>query len=233
MQDIQKAKKNITLIFAIMVFLFTYCYVMYTKLGPKENSQIIIDGGNDLISNRLQTIIPFYPSNNIYLNAYQNNKTTISNIDNDVLLMKAYENSENKTFTEFKKVLERMYGNNIFLINRDFIIDNNYCTFDNKNLKYNCLVKDNDNSIYNIYRQIEKLNIINNEYTLFEKVIFYQEIDGKITIYTDNTYSKEIATIENSIEQYYQNNKEVALTYKSQFKVNNNSYEWLSTEKAK
>ncbi len=234
MQEIQKVKKKIALIFAIMAFLFTYCYVMYTKLDSNEGSRIIIDGGNDLISNRLQAIIPFSSSHNIYLNAYQNGKVTISDIDNDVLLMKAYENSENKNLAEFKEILERLYGNNIFLINRDFTYDDNYCTYNNEKLEYSCEKKANNDPIYNVYRKINKLDIVGNDYTLEEKVIFYKDDNGKITIYTDNTYKNEITTLENSnLEEYYKNNKDKFITYKSKFKVNNSSYEWLSTEKEK
>ena len=234
MQEIQKVKKKIALIFAIMAFLFTYCYVMYTKLDSSEGSRIIIDGGNDLISNRLQAIIPFAASHDIYLNAYQNGKVTISDIDNDILLMKAYENSENKTLTEFKEILERLYGNNIFLINRDFTYDDNYCTYNSEKLEYNCEKRENNDSVYNVYRKINRLDIVGNDYTLEEKVIFYKDDNGKITIYTDNTYENEITTLEDSdLEEYYKNNKDKFITYKSRFRVNNSSYEWLRTEKVK
>lgn len=241
----QNAKKQATFVLAIMVFLFTYCYVMYTGLGNNNamHTNVELIGGNDVISRRLQEIIPYTPKIDAKMvTAYQDKKIINTDIDNDILLMKAYETVENKTYMNFNKVLERLYGTNLFLVNKNFNPTGKIsCEYDNNTMKYTCTEEEYTGIIYDCARLINKLNINDNDYFLTEDIIFYsQEVsDGEILykIYKDASYTEVVASfvednINMDIKQYLMNKYSIYInTYKSSFTVNNSTYRWLSTEK--
>ncbi len=244
-QKTQNAKKQMTFVLALMVFLFAYCYIMYTGLGNNNllHTNVELKGGDDVISVRLQEIIPFIPKVDAsIITAYQNRKILNTDIDNDVLLMKAYENSEIKTNVSFNTVLERLYGTNLFLVNKDFNPTGSLnCTYDSNTMKYTCSTQEYNDIIYDCVRYINKLNINENNYYLTEDVIFYShEVseDGILyKIYTDATYSEMVSSFTESnvntdIEKYLMDKYQIYTnTYKSNFTVSKSTYRWFSTEK--
>lgn len=238
-----KAKKNLNLIIIFMLFLFLYCYVMYTGVG-RSKSTYELSGGNDLISQRLQEIIPYSSKNDLsYLTAYQNKKVEINDINNDILLTMAYKFSPSKNSSSFKEILERIYGNSLFLVNKNFNVNDFVeCRYNDLTLEYMCIEETNQKELYDVARKIEKLTIKNNIYTLDERVIFYSKeiVNGKETykVYEDANYQKVVKEFREAdlkkqdLNNYlWQNYGDKEIKYQSIFKMNGNSYSWVSTER--
>lgn len=240
----EKVKANIILIISFMIFLFTYCFVMYTDMGSNKNveinTNIEIKGGNDLVSQRLEEIIPYVTKTDALVKtAYQENLVNSDSIDNNVFLLKAYQNSEDKSLKAFNEVLVRLYSNNLFIVNNDFNVDGTInCSYDSQTLNYHCNEQTYDGIRYKVYREINKLNIQENNYYLDENVIFYSEegSSNNITykIYSDSTYQNEVETFmlnsNETIEDVLKSKSE-KLQYRSKFMINKNNYRWLSTER--
>src|SRR5690625_3545896 len=92
--NVKDIKTNVVLAFIILLLLFTICLVLYSKWNNEKidvNTNINFEGGNDLLSQELQNIIPYVTTNNPgYLMAYQDKYVTLKQIDNDILLTKGY-----------------------------------------------------------------------------------------------------------------------------------------------
>lgn len=242
-KELNKVKKNILFIFAIMLFLFIFCFLFYTKIGRNLvnfSPNVEIKGGTDKISQRLAEIIPFWPVSDLeYTVAYQMGKTTNNEIHNDIFLRLAYENTDIKSQKRFNEIISRLYGGNLFIINKNFNVDGSLdCQYMENSLNYECLNKTYFGKIYSVARENEKLNIANNEYFLQEKVIFYT-VEGKnYTIYSDADYKQVIANftaddIKNLTPHDYIMGKYNANSqqYLSKFTIHNNTYRWVSTER--
>ena len=186
LKNISKAKKNLTIVILFMLFLFTYCYLMYTGVGNRLDETYQLNGGSDLISQRLQEIIPYSSKNDLtYMTAYQTKNVTKSDISNDILLTIAYYNSSNKSANDFKDVIDRYYGATNFLINKNFSVNSILeCTYEDVTLTYNCKENKSPDLLYDVARKIDKLIIKDNKYYLTEKVAFYEkEIKNDEIIY--------------------------------------------------
>lgn len=239
-EDIKEIKKRIVFIIALMFFMLAFCYTMYSGKNPDlVRTKMEILEKDNAVSLRLQEIIPFVPHTlKDTVSAYQNKKITYSEIDNDIYLMKAYTFSENKNPRNFSDTLQRLYGNNLFIINKDFDITGNIsCKLDTKNENYNCYTSNYEGIIYDAAREVLKLAIDQNDYTLREQVIFYSKEKNNdeflYKIYTDSTYSEEVASFtskELDDEVLMNNYEEYKVTYESAFVINGNTYEWISTK---
>lgn len=244
--DLDKVKANITLIIAFMIFLFAYCYVMYTKVGSENNLNGIlnIDGGTESIAERLEQIIPFSEITDLkYVTAYQDKLITSTEIENDIFLQKAYENSASKYYSNFKETLNRLYGDNLFLINQSFNVNGKIeCKYDDQELYYQCQEKKYDGLIYDAIRTVVNLELAEENYNLVENIIFYTYIEEpeaiKYQIYADEKYQNLVGEFtskdlnnQNISEYIIDNYKKYELKYISKFIINSGTYCWIKTER--
>lgn len=251
-ESFEDVKSNVILIIAIMVFLFTFCFVMYTGIlddGKMDiNTSYEINTGNSSISKKLQNIIPYIGLvDTSYKTAYQDSLSTIESISNSVYLAKAYLNSGYNDEKRLLNQLNNMYGDSIFIVNESFYVNGSeYCKFNSEEREYDCgKIKNNDKK-YLANREITNINISGDNYYLTENIIFYSsEIVGDefgYEIYSDGTYNSvidrftsndvELANI--TFDEYLRNNyKENSNIYRSKFVVNNSNYNWINTERLK
>lgn len=242
MKEFKKARIRIILILSLMIFLLTYCFMMYTGLGTKEkNNSIEIMGNDNLVSQRLAEIIPFNKVLEKPLKtAYQGKKVTSENIDNKIFLMKAYQNTDTKTQKNFNKVLERLYGNNLFIVYEDFNVNENItCHYESNLMNYTCINTPNNSIVYDAIRNTIKLNIKDDDYTLEEEIIFYSKelvgVDTIYKIYKDGNFNEVITSftdkeVNKEIDIYLtENYANYSQKYISNFRYNNNTYRWLNT----
>ncbi len=244
-KNMEKIKANITMVIAFMIFLFAYCYVMYTDVGHKNdidlNETIEIEGGDDLVSQKLANIIPFSAvTDPSYLTAYQDKMADNSSVNNDVFLFMATKHSQSKSYNSFKDVLERLYGNNLFIVFRSFNVDGKLnCSYDNNASFYQCKEEAYEGITYNANRNIDKLKLMENGYFLEESVIFYsQDNNLNYQVYSDYTYQNVIGTFTNddlngiTIEDFLTKNyAQFSQKYQSKFGIFNDTYRWLYTER--
>ena len=240
-KNLDKVKANLTMIIAFMIFLFAYCYVMYTNVGDKMpidlNETIEIEGGQDLISQRLKEIVPFSevmdPS---YLTAYQEAKVDNTEVANDIFLQMATNNSQSKSYSTYKDILERLYGNNLFIVFKNFNVNGKLkCEYDNRALFYQCSDIEYNGPLYTAKRTIANLKFTDNYYYLEELVTFYSiEQQNEITkykVYSDYTYQNVVGEFTNkelnnqNIEDYLKQNYD---QYNQKYQSKNTKKECLS-----
>lgn len=246
-----QVKYNIVVILVFMIFLFTLCFVLYSKVNRDNidiNTSIELSDGNDVISQNLQGIIPTSDKINRNIRtAYQTNVTTYRNIDNDIFLIKAYKLASNYSYKDMYGILKKLYGNNLFIINNSFNVNGtDVCNYDSLAKVYNCTTKEYKGITYSTFRKIDSVNISNDDYFLTENVVFYSKDNTdeeiKYSIYSDATYNEAIVkftskdfsdkdmTIDKYIEDNYMDNSNI---YRSKFILIKNSYQWINTERLK
>lgn len=125
--NVKDIKTNVVLAFIILLLLFTICLVLYSKWNNEKidvNTNINFEGGNDLLSQELQNIIPYVTTNNPgYLMAYQDKYVTLKQIDNDILLTKGYFHHQENTFNSGMMInsLYELYGSEVFIVNNNLM----------------------------------------------------------------------------------------------------------------
>ena len=247
-KNLVKFQKRAGYLFILMAFLFLFCFLCYTKVGrniiiPQTPVNTEITDQDNVIAKRLAEIIPFVNINDLkYTTAYQEQKITNADIANEVFLKIAYDNITERNQSNFNDYITRLYGGNLFIINKSFNVDGVVtCTF-KEDLSYDCLTKTYSGITYSLVRSITKLSIIDDDYYLNEDVIFYtfEEVNGKIiyTIYDNSNYQNKIATFTDEERQNYAVTDYILAKYKtairkyqSKFIINNNTYRWQSTER--
>lgn len=247
--DIEKVKANIILILAIMTLLFTICLIKYSDIFKQSaitdvNTEIEMLGGKDTMSLQLQKLIPYDSvSDPKYKTAYQGNKTNISSVHNNIILAAAKENLNKNNFTK-KELIDQInlnYGKNVFVSHNDFQF-HIYEACEYKENSYTCQETDYDGIVYKALRNITNLSI-NQEIYLKEDILFISiethETGLLYNIYEDGTYEhitasfsdKDIEQTNVNLENYLKQYEDKRVTYESKFIDNNNSYQWISTEK--
>lgn len=250
MKDIKDAKGNILLAFAILLFLFTLCIVIYNLNWSKEeamnvSTNISFDGGTDALSQELQYIIPYVDVNNpAYVTAYQDKDVTIKDINNDILLTKGYFNnvgSDSFDSGELGSKISDLYGSDLFIVNKDFNVNGkNDCSYDNH--KYICKENTYNGIMYKADRDIININISDNNIYLTEDILFYSEEKiqniTEYKVYTNGLYEIVILTFtsndidkENvSFDEYIVDNLSgLRVQYQSSFVINDDKYNWTGT----
>ena len=249
-RDYDNVKFKVTLILAFMIFLFTFCSVAYSDAFRKKemniNTNIELSGGNDVISRRLQEIIPYTEViENQYKMAYQDRITNYLDIDNDIYLYMGLKNTNNIDAKKVAEDLKTNYGDNLFLINKNINIDGKKdCKYINNSKEYICTNLENENNLYTAFRSIDNISINGDYYYLTENIVFYKIIKSeeaiKYEIYTDYKYSnlyasftsldlaKENIGYEEYINRFYMKNPNI---YRTKFKINDDNYRWISTER--
>ena len=250
MKDIKDAKGNILLAFAILLFLFTLCIVIYNLNWSKEeamnvSTNISFDGGTDALSQELQYIIPYVDVNNpIYVTAYQDKDVTIKDINNDILLTKGYfNNMESNTFDSgvLLSKISDLYGSDLFIVNKSFNVNgSNECIYSDR--VYTCNKVDYNGILYKADRDISNINISEDIIYLTEDILFYSEEKiqniTEYKVYNNGLYERVVLTFtsndlesENvSFEQYIVDNLSgLRVQYQSSFIMNDDNYNWIGT----
>ncbi|HIS12649.1 MAG TPA: hypothetical protein IAB40_06015 [Candidatus Onthocola stercoravium] len=245
--NVKDIKTNVVLAFIILLLLFTICLVLYSKWNNEKidvNTNINFEGGNDLLSQELQNIIPYVTTNNPgYLMAYQDKYVTLKQIDNDILLTKGYFHHQENTFNSGMMInsLYELYGSEVFIVNNNFNVNGkNDCTYDN--YTYTCTTLEYEGTLYKADRDIVNVNINDNKLSLIENILFYSEetIQGVTyyRIYNNGLYVTSTLTITSndlkkanvSFDNYISNNlSDSRVTYQSDFVINENNYNWIGT----
>jgi len=250
-KNFDNAKANIVLIFAIMSFLLIFCFLFYSGLfkedDMKVNTNLEFSGGNDVISQKLQKIIPFSDLTDPNIKtAYQSGVVFVGDIDNNIFLLKALEKESESDIGSITKSLNKMYGDSLFLVHNDFNVNGKYnCLYNTIDQNYKCEDVSYNGKIYKAYRKIKNITISNNDYLLNENIVFYSEEKANdITyyeVYDDGTFTKKVSSfttidmtrenlkLEDFIDKYY-NDKNV---YRSKFTLENKNYIWNRTERLK
>lgn len=245
----EHAKNDVILIISIMTLLFTLCMVLYTDTFLKDvhmdiETRVELNGGKEISSAELQDIIPYLDiRNKKYITAYQDKKTTIEDIHNGIILATAYSRLSSSEFSgdSLLTKINYLYGNNIFIVNDSFVIDDkNTCSYYNEEDKYICNKVNYNGIIYKAKRDITNISISSNKKAyLTESIIFYSiekdNGDFIIRVYKDGTYNQQIAKFinkgkENVDLDNYLNNNDYKTEYISTFKLTDNHYIWESTE---
>ena len=250
MKNIKDAKGNILLAFAILLFLFTLCIVIYNVNWDKKDAMnvstnISFDGGTDALSQELQYIIPYVTTNNpVYVTAYQDKDVGISDVNNDILLTKGYfYNMESNTFDSgvLLSNISDLYGSDLFVVYKDFNVNGkNSCTYSNH--KYSCSENSYNGILYKADRDISNINISDNNIYLTEDILFYSEEKiqniTEYKVYTNGLYETVILTFtsndidkENvSFDEYIVDNlRGLRVQYQSSFVINDDKYNWTGT----
>ena len=250
MKNIKDAKGNILLAFAILLFLFTLCIVIYNVNWDKKDAMnvstnISFDGGTDALSQELQYIIPYVTTNNpVYVTAYQDKDVGISDVNNDILLTKGYfYNMESNTFDSgvLLSNISDLYGSDLFVVYKDFNVNGkNSCTYSNH--KYSCSENSYNGILYKADRDIININISDNNIYLTEDILFYSEEKiqniTEYKVYTNGLYETVILTFtsndidkENvSFDEYIVDNLSgLRVQYQSSFVINDDKYNWTGT----
>ena len=250
--DAKEGKENIILGFIIFILLLVICILLYVNNWiNKDSSDIDIntvvnfDGGTDSLSLELENLIPYVTVNNKeYKSAYQDNLVTIKDIDNKILLTKGmYSVSESKIDSnELINIVSNMYGNDKIIVNESFNVNGkNNCEYINQ--EYVCNILDYEGILYKADRDIENISISDDKIYLDESILFYSEesIDGVVEykVYSNGLYEEVLLEFNSNdvnednltLDEYI--NKHLTrrrVSYRSSFIINNDHYNWISTE---
>lgn len=252
MKDTEEVKGNILLAFAILLFLFTLCIVLFKNdiFNKSDNNMDVtttmsFDGGVDSLSKELQYIIPYVDVNDPkYVTAYQDRETTINDIHNDILLTKGYfNNMESNTFDAslLLKKISNLYGADFFIVNKSFSVNGkNVCSYQDDT--YSCEIEEYQGKIYKTDRKITNVNISDSEIKLTESILFYSEekimdktyynvynnglYNNSILTFTSNDLDEVNVTLSDYINEILENKR---VTYQSSFVINEDKYNWIGT----
>lgn len=250
--DAKEGKENIILGFIIFILLLVICILLYVNNWiNKDSSDIDIntvvnfDGGTDSLSLELENLIPYVTVNNKeYKSAYQDKLVTIKDIDNKILLTKGmYSVSESKIDSnELINIVSNMYGNDKIIVNESFNVNGkNNCEYINQ--EYVCNILDYEGILYKADRDIENISISDDKIYLDESILFYSEesIDGVVEykVYNNGLYEEVLLEFNSNdvnednltLDEYI--NKHLTrrrVSYRSSFIINNDHYNWISTE---
>lgn len=246
---IKEVKENILLAFIIIILLFVVCFVIYTqwdKIEVESVTNMEFAGGTDSLSQELQYIIPYVTIRNAsYLTAYQDDYVTLDQIDNDILLTKAYFANQKSSFisSEVMDKLIKYYGNDSFVMYKDFNVNGkNSCTY--ANYTFTCTEEDYDGILYKADRNISNINITEDIIYLTESILFYsEEVINDVAyyqVYDNGLYNNVTMTFSSndlnrsnlSLEEYIDLNlMDYRVEYQSNFIHNGDDYNWIGTEK--
>lgn len=250
--DAKEGKENIILGFIIFILLLVICILLYVNNWINKDSSdmdintvVNFDGGTDSLSIELENLIPYVTVNNKeYKSAYQDNLVTIKDIDNKILLTKGmYSVSESKIDSnELINIVSNMYGNDKIIVNESFNVNGkNNCEYINQ--EYVCNILDYEGILYKADRDIENISISDDKIYLDESILFYSEesIDGVVEykVYSNGLYEEVLLEFNSNdvnednltLDEYI--NKHLTrrrVSYRSSFIINNDHYNWISTE---
>lgn len=250
--DAKEGKENIILGFIIFILLLVICILLYVNNWINKDSNdmdintvVNFDGGTDSLSIELENLIPYVTVNNKeYKSAYQDNLVTIKDIDNKILLTKGmYSVSESKIDSnELINIVSNMYGNDKIIVNESFNVNGkNNCEYINQ--EYVCNILDYEGILYKADRDIENISISDDKIYLDESILFYSEesIDGVVEykVYSNGLYEEVLLEFNSNdvnednltLDEYI--NKHLTrrrVSYRSSFIINNDHYNWISTE---
>lgn len=250
--DAKEGKENIILGFIIFILLLVICILLYVNNWINKDSSdmdvntvVNFDGGTDSLSLELENLIPYVTVNNKeYKSAYQDKLVTIKDIDNKILLTKGmYSVSESKIDSnELINIVSNMYGNDKIIVNESFNVNGkNNCEYINQ--EYVCNILDYEGILYKADRDIENISISDDKIYLDESILFYSEesIDGVVEykVYSNGLYEEVLLEFNSNdvnednltLDEYI--NKHLTrrrVIYRSSFIINNDHYNWISTE---
>lgn len=250
--DAKEGKENIILGFIIFILLLVICILLYVNNWINKDSSdmdvntvVNFDGGTDSLSLELENLIPYVTVNNKeYKSAYQDKLVTIKDIDNKILLTKGmYSVSESKIDSnELINIVSNMYGNDKIIVNESFNVNGkNNCEYINQ--EYVCNILDYEGILYKADRDIENISISDDKIYLDESILFYSEesIDGVVEykVYSNGLYEEVLLEFNSNdvnednltLDEYI--NKHLTrrrVSYRSSFVINNDHYNWVSTE---
>lgn len=250
--DAKEGKENIILGFIIFILLLVICILLYVNNWINKDSNdmdintvVNFDGGTDSLSIELENLIPYVTVNNKeYKSAYQDKLVTIKDIDNKILLTKGmYSVSESKIDSnELINIVSNMYGNDKIIVNESFNVNGkNNCEYINQ--EYVCNILDYEGILYKADRDIENISISDDKIYLDESILFYSEesIDGVVEykVYSNGLYEEVLLEFNSNdvnednltLDEYI--NKHLTrrrVSYRSSFIINNDHYNWISTE---
>lgn len=250
--DTKEGKENIILGFIIFILLLVICILLYVNNWINKDSSdmdintvVNFDGGVDSLSLELENLIPYVTVNNKeYKSAYQDNLVTIKDIDNKILLTKGmYSVSESKIDSnELINIVSNMYGNDKIIVNESFNVNGkNNCEYIDQ--EYVCNIIDYEGILYKADRDIENISISDDKIYLDESILFYSEesIDGVVEykVYSNGLYEEVLLEFNSNdvnednltLDEYI--NKHLTrrrVSYRSSFVINNDHYNWVSTE---
>lgn len=250
--DAKEGKENIILGFIIFILLLVICILLYVNNWINKDSSdmdvntvVNFDGGTDSLSIELENLIPYVTVNNKeYKSAYQDKLVTIKDIDNKILLTKGmYSVSESKMDSnELIDIVSNMYGNDKIIVNESFNVNGkNNCEYINQ--EYVCNILDYEGILYKADRDIENISISDDKIYLDESILFYSEesIDGVVEykVYSNGLYEEVLLEFNSNdvnednltLDEYI--NKHLTrrrVSYRSSFIINNDHYNWISTE---
>ena len=250
--DAKEGKENIILGFIIFILLLVICILLYVNNWINKDSSdmdvntvVNFDGGTDSLSIVLENLIPYVTVNNKeYKSAYQDKLVTIKDIDNKILLTKGmYSVSESKIDSnELINIVSNMYGNDKIIVNESFNVNGkNNCEYINQ--EYVCNILDYEGILYKADRDIENISISDDKIYLDESILFYSEesIDGVVEykVYSNGLYEEVLLEFNSNdvnednltLDEYI--NKHLTrrrVSYRSSFIINNDHYNWISTE---
>ena len=250
--DAKEGKENIILGFIIFILLLVICILLYVNNWINKDSSdmdvntvVNFDGGTDSLSLELENLIPYVTVNNKeYKSAYQDKLVTIKDIDNKILLTKGmYSVSESKIDSnELINIVSNMYGNDKIIVNESFNVNGkNNCEYINQ--EYVCNIIDYEGILYKADRDIENISISDDKIYLDESILFYSEesIDGVVEykVYSNGLYEEVLLEFNSNdvnednltLDEYI--NKHLTrrrVSYRSSFIINNDHYNWISTE---
>lgn len=250
--DAKEGKENIILGFIIFILLLVICILLYVNNWINKDSSdmdvntvVNFDGGTDSLSIELENLIPYVTVNNKeYKSAYQDKLVTIKDIYNKILLTKGmYSVSESKIDSnELINIVSNMYGNDKIIVNESFNVNGkNNCEYINQ--EYVCNILDYEGILYKADRDIENISISDDKIYLDESILFYSEesIDGVVEykVYSNGLYEEVLLEFNSNdvnednltLDEYI--NKHLTrrrVSYRSSFIINNDHYNWISTE---
>ena len=250
--DAKEGKENIILGFIIFILLLVICILLYVNNWINKDSSdmdvntvVNFDGGTDSLSLELENLIPYVTVNNKeYKSAYQDKLVTIKDIDNKILLTKGmYSVSESKIDSnELINIVSNMYGNDKIIVNESFNVNGkNNCEYIDQ--EYVCNIIDYEGILYKADRDIENISISDDKIYLDESILFYSEesIDGVVEykVYSNGLYEEVLLEFNSNdvnednltLDEYI--NKHLTrrrVSYRSSFIINNDHYNWISTE---
>lgn len=250
--DAKEGKENIILGFIVFILLLVICILLYVNNWINKDSSdmdintvVNFDGGTDSLSLELENLIPYVTVNNKeYKSSYQNKLVTIKDIDNKILLTKGmYSVSESKMDSnELINIVSNMYGNDKIIVNESFNVNGkNNCEYIDQ--EYVCNILDYEGILYKADRDIENISISDDKIYLDESILFYSEesIDGIVEykVYSNGLYeevllefnSNNVSEDNLTLDEYI--NKHLTrrrVNYRSSFVINNDHYNWVSTE---
>ncbi len=246
-ESFENAKVKVLIVISIMALLFSICLIKYSDIFKQDNHLDVdtffeLKGGKDYFSQNLQKLIPYRETNNPkYLTAYQNKNTTAININNAIFLSMARNYIAHKddfTSTELIGIINQFYGNDIFIYNDTFSIDNEEtCTYSYE--KYHCEKTAKSGIMYAAVRNITNLRMVNNLFYLEEENIFFSINDLNYKIYSDGTYQNVVAEFTSqdiidsnldATDYIIKTYNQYKVKYESTFTKNGDGYLWKETK---